>query len=114
VCLLPGFDEYLLGYAERGAVLDPQHVRKIVTGSNGVFNPTVVLDGRVEGVWKRTLRKGTVEVYPVPFTSWSEAQERGIAAAAERFGRFLGMPIRIPANAADATGNLTPGPSPPR
>lgn len=46
VHLLPGFDEYLLGYADRSAALDPQHSRKIVPGNNGMFLTTIILDGR--------------------------------------------------------------------
>lgn len=53
VLLLPGFDEYLLGYADRSAALDPQHADRIVPGGNGMFRPTVVLDGRVVGTWRR-------------------------------------------------------------
>ena len=45
--LLPGFDEYLLGYADRDAVLAPEHAERIVPGRNGVFRPTVVVGGQV-------------------------------------------------------------------
>jgi hypothetical protein len=50
--LLPGFDEYVLGYADRSAVLAPEHRDRIVPGGNGVFRPTVVLDGQVVGTWR--------------------------------------------------------------
>jgi len=43
--LLPGFDEFLLGYRDRSAGLDPEHRDRIVPGEKGVFNPTVVADG---------------------------------------------------------------------
>ena len=52
--LLPGFDEYLLGYADRDAVLAPEHAQRIVPGGNGVFRPTVVLDGQVVATWTHT------------------------------------------------------------
>ena len=42
VHLLPGFDEYMLGYQDRSAALDPQHAQKIVPGGNGMFMPTLV------------------------------------------------------------------------
>jgi len=93
VYLLPGFDEYLLGYRDRSAVLDAVHSQTIQPGSNGMFSPTIIIDGRVAGTWKRTFRKGAVAVMPIPFTSFNEAQERAIAAAVERYARFLGMPI---------------------
>ena len=54
VRLLPGFDEFVLGYADRGAILDPRFAERIVPGRNGVFRPTVVSDGRVVGTWRWT------------------------------------------------------------
>ncbi len=59
---LPGFDELLLGYADRSATLDPQHATAVVPGGNGVFRPTVVVDGRVVGVWRPATRSRTEDV----------------------------------------------------
>ena len=50
--LLPGFDEFVLGYGERAEVLDPEHADRIVPGGNGMFRPTVVREGRVVGTWR--------------------------------------------------------------
>ncbi len=50
--LLPGFDEFVLGYGERADVLDPEHADRIVPGGNGMFRPTVVRGGRVVGTWR--------------------------------------------------------------
>ena len=52
VCLLPGYDEYVLGYADRGIALDAVEFRRVVHNGNGVFRPTIVLDGRVVGTWQ--------------------------------------------------------------
>lgn len=55
VHLLGAFDEHLLGYRDRGLQLDAEH-RSAVMTSNGIGQDTVVLDGRVIGVWNtRTL-----------------------------------------------------------
>ncbi|MGN6331779.1 MAG: winged helix DNA-binding domain-containing protein [Motilibacteraceae bacterium] len=56
VFLLPGFDELVLGYADRSSVLDPAVADRIAPGGNGVFRPTVVQDGRVVGTWRRVGR----------------------------------------------------------
>jgi hypothetical protein len=53
VLLLPGFDELMLGYGDRSALLAPEHADRIVPGGNGVFRPTVVAGGRVVATWKR-------------------------------------------------------------
>jgi hypothetical protein len=89
--LLPGFDEYLLGYTDRRAVLDPRYSQRIQPGKNGMFSPTVVVDGQVVGTWKRRVKKDMVIVTSSPFTSFSAAQQQAIASAAERYVRFLGV-----------------------
>ncbi len=50
--LLPGFDEFVLGYGDRSAVLDPAFATRIVPGGNGMFRSTVVVDGRIVGTWR--------------------------------------------------------------
>jgi hypothetical protein len=59
--LLPGFDEYLIAYRERGAFLARGHSSKVIT-SNGIFRPIIVVDGKVVGTWKQTLKKGRMDV----------------------------------------------------
>ena len=54
--LLPAFDEHLLGYTDRSAVLRAEHFDRIVPGRNGVFRSTVIEGGRTVGTWKRTSR----------------------------------------------------------
>ena len=50
--LLPGFDELVLGYADRSATVPPEHADAIVPGGNGVFRATIVDAGRVVGTWR--------------------------------------------------------------
>jgi hypothetical protein len=90
---LPGFDEYILGYKDRDAVLDPQHAEKICPGRNGVFYPTIVMDGRVVGTWKRTFKKGAVVITPSPFAGLSTDEFEAFAQAAQRFGDYHQVPV---------------------
>ncbi len=53
VLLLPGFDEFLLGYQQRDAALPAEFAQRIVPGNNGVFRPTVVAAGQVVGTWRQ-------------------------------------------------------------
>lgn len=41
---LPGFDEYLLGYKDRSAVLDTANAAKVCPGGNGMFASTIAVD----------------------------------------------------------------------
>jgi hypothetical protein len=79
VHLLPGFDEYLLGYGDRSAVLDPAYTQRICPGGNGIFAPTLVIDGQVTGTWKRTLKKGGVLIEVAPFRSLTPAEVQALA-----------------------------------
>lgn len=95
VYLLPGFDEYLLGYADRTAVLDPQYANHIVPGGNGVFYPTIVSNGQVVGTWQRTFKKGMVVMTPQAFTTLCPDEQEAFAKAAECFGTYLEMPVKV-------------------
>lgn len=93
VHLLPGFDEYLLGYRDRSAVLAARHVERIVPGGNGVFQATLVVDGMVQGTWRRSIRGGALKLGVTPFVRLSAAARRTTAAAAHRYAAFLGVPV---------------------
>ncbi|WP_022892078.1 winged helix DNA-binding domain-containing protein [Agromyces subbeticus] len=60
--VLAAFDEYFLGYADRDPVCDPAHARRVVPGSNGVFQPTLVQNGRVVGLWRPVKRARATSV----------------------------------------------------
>jgi hypothetical protein len=60
VHLLPGFDEFVLGYRGRDDVIDPAERDRIVPGGNGVFRSTVVHRGRIVGTWAEP--RGRLEV----------------------------------------------------
>jgi len=92
VLLLPGFDEYLLGYKDRDAVLAAEHAEKVVPGKNGIFLPTVVVAGQVVGTWKRTVKRNAVEIAVTPFSRIELARER-IIEAAERYAAFTGLSL---------------------
>lgn len=92
VHLLPGFDEYLLGYKDRSAVLAAEHAPNIAPGGNGVFLPMVVVAGQVVGTWKRTLRKNTLDIFFTPFSHLDDVEEQ-IVEAATRYSTFLGVPL---------------------
>lgn len=92
---LPGFDEYLLGYKDRSAVLDAAHAGKVCPGGNGVFAATIVIDGRVVGTWKRVFKKAAIEITTTPFTHLGPADKQRFAKAVQRYGAFHNWPVRV-------------------
>lgn len=88
---LPGFDEFLLGYKDRSAVLDKKHAEKVCPGGNGVFASTMVINGRVVGTWKRTIGNSSVEIIAQPFTPLKKAERLAFDEAAERYAAFMSL-----------------------
>lgn len=78
--LLPGFDEFVLGYGDRSAAVPPEFARRIVPGNNGMFLPTVVSGGRVIGTWKHAGSGRNRRAQPTPFTTFSATTEAAITA----------------------------------
>ncbi|MGU3409272.1 winged helix DNA-binding domain-containing protein [Microbacterium sp. M1A1_1b] len=91
--LLPGFDEYLLGYADRTGHLAPEHAHRVVPGANGMFLAMVVHRGQVVGTWRTTERTRDVRITVTPFAALSGAATRAVEAAAGHVGRFLDLPV---------------------
>lgn len=52
--LLPGFDEFILGYQDRLFAMGADHHALLVPGNNGVFKRSVVAGGSVVGTWTRS------------------------------------------------------------
>jgi hypothetical protein len=78
--LLPGFDEFILGYQDRSAALPAEFAGRIVPGNNGMFLPTVVLCGQVEGTWKRVRRGAKQTLLTAPFTAFEPEIEATLPA----------------------------------
>jgi hypothetical protein len=84
--LLPLYDEYTVGYRDRSAILRSTHASK---AGNGIFKPPIVVDGQIVGSWTRTIDKGRADVTPQLFGGISGGDARAIAAAVERYQRFV-------------------------
>ncbi|MEV0900634.1 winged helix DNA-binding domain-containing protein [Actinoplanes sp. NPDC049802] len=89
---LPGFDEYLLGYKDRSMMATAGQLAEVVPGGNGVFQSTLVRDGRVMATWKRTLGKKAVTVTVRPLAVFDPERAR---QALEPFAAFVGLPLTV-------------------
>ena len=94
VHLLPWFDEFLVAYKDRSAVLNPEYVKQVNAGG-GLLNPIIVIDGRVMGTWKRTLTAKAVKVELEPFQPLTQTQLSTIELAGQRYGTFLGKAVEL-------------------
>jgi hypothetical protein len=89
--LLPEFDGLLLGYApaHRDRFIDHEHLDKVWARTNGLFSPTVLVDGRIAGTWRTTGRPAATVVEITPLHSGSgictddTGLERALSAVAQ-------------------------------
>jgi hypothetical protein len=102
VHLLPAFDEYLVAYSDRSAMLGNEDTQRALksgkiffTHSNGIFLPVVVADGEVIGIWKRRTEKGGLVLAISPFVKLSTERAEGIEGAAQRYAAFMETPVRV-------------------
>lgn len=94
VYFLAAFDEYFIGYKDRDAVIDPAHRDKVVPGGNGVFKPTLIVDGQIAGVWQKVVKKDHVDIKVTPFWPLNVTQGE-LEKAAEPYATFIGKSATI-------------------
>lgn len=93
-CLLPPYDEYLLGYRDRTQVLDPTYAKRVNAGG-GMPKPTIVLNGKIVGTWKRTFKNDRIQMTLDPFAKLVETERLVVERAAQRYGAFWAVPIEL-------------------
>ena len=81
VLLLPGFDELVLGYADRSCTVPAPFAGRIVPGNNGVFRSTVVQAGTVVAVW----RAGRTKARAIELEPFGELSPDVLAAVQDRY-----------------------------
>jgi hypothetical protein len=88
--LLPRLDEYVVGYRDRAAMIEPRFARSIVRGLPVLFVPKVLIDGMIVGTWRQTQTKAQVQIAVEPFARLSDSQLKAVVAEVRRYGQFLG------------------------
>jgi hypothetical protein len=94
VHLCPAFDEFIIGYKDRTAVLPKEHHKKAIS-NNGLFWPVVLVNGMAQGLWKRTIQGGKLIITPELFQPLSKESKAEMTQAAKEYGKFLGLPPEV-------------------
>ena len=90
VRLLPGFDQYVIGATLHAEQLLPGDFKARVHRPQGWVSPVLLVDGRMDGVWRheRSGRRVTVTIEPfVAVPAWAR---RAAEQEAERLAAYLG------------------------
>jgi Winged helix DNA-binding domain len=92
--LLPAFDTYLLGHANRDHLVDAAR-RPQVYRTAGWITPTVLAAGRIVGTWEHRQEGERLEVRVTPFEALSPVQRAGVEAEAERLATYFDRPLSL-------------------
>lgn len=87
--LLPTYDELLIGYAN----FDRSRTAGQELQGQMVFDSTIHYGGRIIGTWRRTLQRKSVIIELAPFQRFTSQETEAVEAAAQRYGRFIGLPV---------------------
>jgi winged helix DNA-binding protein len=99
VLLLPNYDEALGSYVDYSPMLDDDLPRARNVG-DVLGTHLVVRDGLVVGGWRRALGRDRVTLTATLLRPFTPSQLDALAAAADRFGAFVGLPVALEVRAA--------------
>ena len=94
VYILPAFDEFIISYKDRSAMIDLNNHGKSVS-SNGIFRPVILIEGKVSGIWKRIKKNGAVSIETELFNGGKKIRESSINKLFGIYGKFLGRKLTV-------------------
>ncbi len=90
VRLLPNFDPYLLGHANRDHLFASEH-RARVSRTAGWISAVVLVDGSVVATWTHAVAKRALTVTVDPFRKLSPSTLKGVRASADSIAASFGL-----------------------
>ena len=95
VRLLPAFDPYVIGASVHCAEMMSGGHRSQIFRNQGWLSPVLLVDGRMDGVWKHVRKGKRLQVEISPFKRASAATRRAASLEAERLAVFLGGSLEV-------------------
>ena len=95
VRLLPAFDQYVIGASHHSAHLLPGDLRSRVYRPQGWVSPVLLVNGRMDGVWRHEIKSSRVEVSIEPFVRIPKWARSKAEEEAERLASFFGGTLSL-------------------
>jgi winged helix DNA-binding protein len=93
--LLPNYDEFLVGYRDHSPNFLGR-LRAMPAPPNPVLGRHIaVVDGQVVGGWRSAIEQKTLRIEARLLVSLAPAERACLQSAAERYGRFIGVPVEL-------------------
>lgn len=84
---LPVYDEFIMGYKDRSAILT------LKNGAPFRYDSMILSGGQVVGTWKRTMKKNAIDMEADLFKPLSKSQNRAFTEAIDRFSNFTKLKV---------------------
>jgi winged helix DNA-binding protein len=91
--LLPNYDEYVISYKDRTESIDKKHLPVILKERNAVFTNSILINGKIEGIWQRVIKNNSIAVTTRFFSTPGKVKQKLVTAAAVRHCKFLGKTL---------------------
>jgi hypothetical protein len=94
ILFLPSYDELLISYRDRKALItNIDH--KAAVSRNGLFYPSIMINNRIAGIWKRIIKGNTVKISTTLFgneyTDLNEFFEKSLST----YSKFINKKIEL-------------------
>lgn len=90
VRLLPAFDQYVIGATLQVNYLTPGNFKDRIYRQQGWISPVLLVDGRMDGIWKQEQKGNRLQVQVEPFVELPEWVKLAAQQEAERLAAFIG------------------------
>ncbi len=85
--LMPDYDEYGMSYKNRTALFTTEKAGMINRTANANTH-LIAVNGRIEGVWKKTMKGNNAEIEPHFFSNLNKTQQQAVKKAIKKYISF--------------------------
>jgi len=93
--ILPSFDEFLLWYKYRWATVEEKYLRNIDPARNGIFKPTIMIDGQQIATWKVKKRTHERDITVLPFDTIEKKYHSQVISSFKKYSEFIEKKLQI-------------------
>jgi hypothetical protein len=93
--LLPAFDQYVIAASRHAATMLPGPFKDRIYRPQGWISPVLLVDGRMDGVWRHKRTGGRLEVKIEPFVSLAPRVRDEVEEEAERLAGFFRAQLEL-------------------
>jgi hypothetical protein len=92
--LMSIYDEYIIAYKDR-SVLGAEHYAEKFLALGNALTAVILIDGKIIGTWKRTLKKNIIEAKLDILKKINEKEYTEVSRAGKLYADFLGLELQI-------------------